>query len=248
MSTVLITGTSRGLGLSLVNLFSLSPSTTLVLATSRSPNPSAPLAELIATSNGKIEYIPLDIDSLDSVKSAFTTITNDPALPNSIDILINNAGIQVWEPEFIDGDVLTKILHTNVIGVHNVTATFLPLLRTSSAPVKKVINMTSTLGSVALVESFAIAPTPSYKISKAALNMLNAQYALQHGKEGFAFVAVSPGWLRTDLGTEIADLSVEEGAKAVFEIVESVTERDNGSFKNVSVEGWEIYDGKNVPW
>jgi NAD(P)-dependent dehydrogenase (short-subunit alcohol dehydrogenase family) len=40
---------------------------------------------------------------------------------------------------------------------------------------------------------FAQAPTPAYKVSKAAMNMLTVQYALELGKEGFTVFMVSPG-------------------------------------------------------
>ena len=49
-----------------------------------------------------------------------------------------------------------------------------------------------TMGSMALIGKFSF-PTPVYKISKAALNMLMVQYALAFAKEGFTFVALSPG-------------------------------------------------------
>jgi NAD(P)-dependent dehydrogenase (short-subunit alcohol dehydrogenase family) len=44
-----------------------------------------------------------------------------------------------------------------------------------------------------MAPGFALAPTPAYKISKAALNMLTVQYALDLGGEGFIFLPVSPG-------------------------------------------------------
>lgn len=49
------------------------------------------------------------------------------------------------------------------------------------------------MGSIALVKNYAFAPTHAYKITKAALNMLNAQYALDFADQGFTFLAVSPG-------------------------------------------------------
>jgi NAD(P)-dependent dehydrogenase (short-subunit alcohol dehydrogenase family) len=49
------------------------------------------------------------------------------------------------------------------------------------------------MGSMAMAPGFALAPTPAYKISKAALNMLTVQYALDLGGEGFIFLPVSPG-------------------------------------------------------
>ena len=56
-----------------------------------------------------------------------------------------------------------------------------------------VLHSSSTMGSVAWVEKFKMAPTQSYKICKAALHMLNAQYALDFADAGFTFLCVSPG-------------------------------------------------------
>jgi NAD(P)-dependent dehydrogenase (short-subunit alcohol dehydrogenase family) len=49
------------------------------------------------------------------------------------------------------------------------------------------------MGSISWAGKFAMAPIQAYKVSKAALNMLNAQYALDHAEAGFTFLCVSPG-------------------------------------------------------
>lgn len=61
-------------------------------------------------------------------------------------------------------------------------------------------------------------------------------------------------WLRTDLGGPSADLSAEEGANAVLDIVHKNGPEANGKFFNIRVAGWENkeglnqYDGSNPPW
>jgi hypothetical protein len=58
--------------------------------------------------------------------------------------------------------------------------------------------------------------------------------------------------LRTDLGGDNADLSVEQGAKASLEKIETAGKEQNGQFLNIKIEGWtggkESYDGSNAPW
>ena len=49
------------------------------------------------------------------------------------------------------------------------------------------------MGSISWAAKFKLAPSPAYKISKAALHMLNAQYALDYAEAGFTFLCVSPG-------------------------------------------------------
>lgn len=50
------------------------------------------------------------------------------------------------------------------------------------------------------------------------------------------------------MGGQDADLTVAEGAEAVVKLALSADRRDNGSFKNVHVSGWEKYAGQNLPW
>ena len=49
------------------------------------------------------------------------------------------------------------------------------------------------MGSLTWAPKYKMAPTQAYKVSKAALHMLNAQYALDHADAGFTFLCVSPG-------------------------------------------------------
>lgn len=86
------------------------------------------------------------------------------------------------------------------------------------------------------------------------MNMLTVQWALEYAGAGFTFLLVSPGWLKTDLGGEMADLSVQLGAKATLDKILGARQEQNGEYLNVLVEGWEKakgpnqYDGCNVPW
>jgi NAD(P)-dependent dehydrogenase (short-subunit alcohol dehydrogenase family) len=95
--------------------------------------------------------------------------------------------------------------------VHQVTNAFLPLLRQGqkktvanmyappflhSYTLNKesgLINRSTSLGSISLSQQSHSMPGPAYKITKAALNMLTAQYAHTYGKEGFVIFALSPG-------------------------------------------------------
>ena len=103
---------------------------------------------------------------------------------------------------------LQESFMVNVMGVHWTTQAFLPLLQ--KGKLKKVANMyahlsvsphcnahmmnsSTTLGSTTLAPFMHFMPAPSYKISKAAMNALTVQYALDFEKEGFAFIALAPG-------------------------------------------------------
>jgi NAD(P)-dependent dehydrogenase (short-subunit alcohol dehydrogenase family) len=130
----------------------------------------------------------------------------------------------------------------------------------------------TTVGSISMASTYSMMLVPSYKIAKAALNMLTVLYAQTYADEGFTFLAVSPGvstvfrivlvaltnfgiqWLRTELGGSSADLDAETGAKAVIEAINTHGKESNGQFVNIRVAGWEHneglnqYDGGNPPW
>jgi NAD(P)-dependent dehydrogenase (short-subunit alcohol dehydrogenase family) len=55
------------------------------------------------------------------------------------------------------------------------------------------------MGSITLARAAAALPSPPYKISKAAMNALTVQYALEYEKEGFSFIALCPGVCTTTL-------------------------------------------------
>jgi NAD(P)-dependent dehydrogenase (short-subunit alcohol dehydrogenase family) len=134
------------------------------------------------------------------------------------------------------------------------------------------------MGSITQVERYKFAPTPAYKITKAALNMLTAQYAQDFAEEGVTFLAISPGvshdlllapttskinekanflwgtqWLKTDMGSQAADLEVDVGAKEIVRLIHENGIESSGKFLNIRVAGWEgkypnSYEGGNPPW
>ncbi|KAB2576424.1 C-factor [Lasiodiplodia theobromae] len=252
MASYLITGSSRGIGFAVASFLAAKPATEIskVFASARSESDG--LKELIAKSDGRVEYVQLDVTSPESAKKAAGQVEQS-LNGKGLDVLINNAGAMVFTPGGIqtmsDLDDTFKI---NVTGVHNVTSAFIPLLEKGN--LKKVVNISTTLGSMAMAKNYAQMPVPSYKITKAALNMLTVQYALDFAEKGFTFIAVSPGWINTDMGGSGADLTIEQGTKAVTDVIFRVGKEDSGKFFNVSVPGWENatglnrYDGGNPPW
>ncbi|RDH24939.1 NAD(P)-binding protein [Aspergillus niger ATCC 13496] len=134
---------------------------------------------------------------------------------------------------------LSHQLSVNTIGPHHLIRTYLP---------EKLKSSSTIYCSMSWAEGSAFAPMPAYNISKAVLNALTVQYALSYTDEGFTFMAIHPGWLRTDMGGQDADLSVEEGATAVWEMVSSCTQTQNGQFMNIHIPGSESYTWDIIPW
>ncbi|KAJ5878389.1 hypothetical protein N7455_001854 [Penicillium solitum] len=253
MASYLVTGASRGLGLALVTRLVTLPKTAVgtIIATTRQDN-SARLREIADTSAWRVQIVNLDVTDESSVKDGVAAVERQ-LQGKGLDYLVNNAGVSDRSPTGLEGmDNLNETFNVNVTAPHLVSRAFLPLLRKGEK--KTVINISTTLGSIAMADAFRPLLSPAYKISKAALNMLTVQYAQQYANDGFTFLAISPGWLRTDLGGSRADLPVEVGAEKVLDIIQKATPEQNGKFVNIHVPGWETregpnqYDGKEIPW
>ncbi|KAL4799184.1 hypothetical protein BDV19DRAFT_355417 [Aspergillus venezuelensis] len=258
MATYLITGSSRGLGMALATELSASPESevSLIFATSRTKDPAA-LTSLSSSTSGRVVPVQLDPNDPESVKDAveFVQRTLQERGKKGLDVLVNNSGVSVYTGGGIENmppSELTSVFHTNVTLTHIVTLAFLPLLRAGKR--KVIANISSTVGSIGLSPKFHMNPAYSYKVSKAGMNMLTSQYAIEFSREGFTSFAISPGWLRTDLGGEYADLPVEVGAREVARYVKGADSGFNGRFLNIRVPGWEDkeganrYDGEDPPW
>ncbi|KAH7635586.1 hypothetical protein B0T09DRAFT_298272 [Sordaria sp. MPI-SDFR-AT-0083] len=272
MASFLITGASRGLGLAFVKELASRKSSEVSKIFAGARNNVAALQELFQN-DPRVHFVKLDVSNQESVKEAAAEVEKQLE-GKGLDVLINNAAICHYDMQkmtnpTVEKDIMREMngleeeFLVNVLGVQYTTRDFLPLLEKSE--LKKVVNITSTFGSISSASDTAVAwsPCPAYKISKAALNALTVQYALEYQNKGFSFIALCPGWLKTDIGSEMADLTSEEGAKASLEIILAPGQEYNGKFPMVKVKGWEtkeeaashggyagnnVYDGRNISW
>ncbi|KAI1426991.1 NAD(P)-binding protein [Xylaria sp. FL1777] len=250
MSSFLITGASRGFGLTLAReLVSLSPSIVgKVFATARGN--SRALNEFARANPDRVVVLKLDVTDERSIQRAAEDV-EDYLDGRGLDVLVNNAGVCQFADGIRSMDNLQDSFIVNVLGVHWVTRAFLPLLQRGN--LKKVANISTALASMTLASDAQFLLAPAYKTSKAAMNALTVQYALEYEKEGFSFMALCPGWMKTELGGgDMADLTTEQSAKAVLDIIFTPGQKHNGQKPKVFVEGWEnrsqCYDGTYVPW
>lgn len=130
-----------------------------------------------------------------------------------IDVLVNNAGI-LPDPRGsrvldLSAETLREALETNVIGVLNVTQALAPVMK--AGDYGRIVNVSSELGQL---EQTGVG-TPAYRISKTALNALTRMLAKALAGSHIKVNAMSPGWVRTDLGGPNAPRSVEEAADTV---------------------------------
>ena len=259
MSTFLVTGANRGLGLSLVEVLASKPADQVsqIFAASRSQAPNEALRGIADKSDGRVQHTQLDLTSKESITSAAASITSS-LNGKGLNYLILNAAVRDdWTPKLEDMTYLSTALETNVVGTHDTVTAFLPLLRKGKE--KKIVFFSSTLGMLSTAQTdpkLMNVAFPAYKVSKAATHMLAALWSNQLKEEGFCVYAQSPGNLKTELaGGDRADLPAEVGAKQVVEIAMKARPEDTGRHRNIWVQGWEEgggvggrYDGKDHPW
>ena len=224
-SAVLITGASRGIGLALAS--ELARRGWRVMAGARDPAGAHGLrAAAQSAAPGSIEILPLDVCSDHSVRSAAEEAASKL---RAIDVLVNNAGVLPEEGnetlEELPLERFAEAFAVNVVGVARVTRAFLPLL--TAAPHPRVVNMSSRAGSVSQKED---SRHYCYSASKAALNMLTRAMAAELRPRGVTVVAVTPGWVKTEMGGPQAPLTVAESAVSLAATIDRVTPGDAGRF------------------
>lgn len=222
--TVLITGANRGLGLEFSRQYAAAG--WQVIGTARRPDAATDLKAL------GVRVVQLDVTNQESVDRLARDLGDHP-----IDLLINNAGIfpmAATLPE-IDFDNITRTLAVNTIGPMRVTRALLPNLRRGEA--KKIVNITSNLGSIA---DNTDGQFYGYRESKAALNMFTRSLAAELRGDGFTCIVMNPGWVQTDMGGPRAPLQAPESIAGIRGVIDRLTPADSGTF-------W-TYEGKQMPW
>ena len=148
---------------------------------------------------------------------------------------MNSAGVKINESaQFneLDWQDVARSLKVNVGGPLMTSQALYPLLKKGRE--KKIINVSSRMGSIQLTDG----GMTSYRVSKAALNMLTRNQAIEYKKDGIAVVIVHPGWVRTDMGGPAAPMTVAESAGKIFKIIEMISLSNTGEF--ISVTGDKI--------
>ena len=218
MSTVLITGANRGVGLELVKHYAACGDE--VLACCRNPHAADALRKI----DGDVKPIELQVTEAASVAALAAKLAGQ-----TVDILINNAG--TLGPDYPDQTAYTmdfegfaETLAVNTIAPVRVMQALLPQLRTSNDP--KVVNITSQMGAIGLDMTMGFA----YCSSKAALNKFMKLAAIELGKEGIHVCLIHPGWVQTDMGGPQADITPAESARGIAQTITQLDADTNGSF------------------
>ncbi|HJA92316.1 MAG TPA: SDR family oxidoreductase [Candidatus Eisenbergiella merdipullorum] len=201
--TVLITGASRGLGLCFARKYL--EGGWRVLAGARS---GKNLEELKKDYPDRLFCLPLDVTDTASVEEAAKKAGQ---YADRVELIINNAGIHSassFEPlEKTDLDDCAEVYEVNAVGPLRVVKAFLELIpENGDGLIANISSESGSIGTAQRVKEF------DYCMSKAAMNMGTKLLDNYLRPRGIRVIAVHPGWMRTDMGGENADLDPYETA------------------------------------
>jgi NAD(P)-dependent dehydrogenase (short-subunit alcohol dehydrogenase family) len=222
MPTALILGASRGIGHELVRQYRADG--WRVIATARQPQDCEALICLGA------EAHQVDVANAESIAGLGWKLDDE-----KIDAAWLVAG--VYGPRhagFPTEQEFDQVMHTNVLAAMRLLPIVGPLVANTHG---KLAVISSRMGSIGERSS---ASGSLYRASKAALNSVLIDTALVHGKQGVTCVAFHPGWVRTDMGGDSADLSVEESAAGIRNTLATLPASDQATYRN--------YDGTTIGW
>ena len=228
MKKIFITGGNRGIGKGLVDVFS---ENNKVFFSARDKDKARSVIESIENEN--IGYVTMDVADEQSVLKGIESLKEKT---DSIDILINNAGILIpglkhkIDAVETDDESILKTFNINTLGVLRVCKAVLPLMR----PTSRIINISSGMGQMEGMATGSIA----YRLSKSALNALTIVLSQELSSKDIKVNAICPGWVQTDMGGYEATLTVKESVESIKKFALS-DNFPNGKF---------LRHGEILPW
>ncbi|KAG6924441.1 hydroxysteroid (17-beta) dehydrogenase 2, partial [Chelydra serpentina] len=165
----------------------------------------------LALKHPNLVVLQLDVTDPNSIKAAAQRV-EEHVQGHGLNLLINNAGIgRRTSVENENMETMAIIYLTNTVGPLLVSQAFLPLLKKAaqqstqtglSCSKAAILNMSSIGGSIEVVPLWEVKQAPSYRCSKAALNMLTRCWSLEYKSCGILCTSIHPGWVKTRMGTE----------------------------------------------
>ncbi len=234
-----MTGANRGVGLEITRqLFDRGDR---VIAACRAPRGAVELQGLRVVDETRLHIVELDVLQVPSIEAAAEAARH---LTDKVHLLINNAGIngniagthpvQNLSGVFgkIDPDAMAEMFAINVIGPLLVIQVLEALIGGST-----VVNITSSMGSKGLMNRGG---SYGYRASKAALNIVSRALSFDLRERGTIVIAMHPGWVKTDMGTDDAPYPLTENTSSMLGVIDGLTHDDSGKYFN-----WR---GDELPW
>ena len=195
---VLVTGASRGIGLSIAEAFLREGAKVALCA--RSLNALETIANHWNSKTRQALAIECDITSEKSVQAAIKRIEQSWG---QLHCIVNNAGVSGRATLGTDSNELwNHVINVNLTGTYNVTKLALELMNTGSG---RIINLSSVLG------KFGVPGYAAYCTSKHGIIGLTRALALELAPRNVTVNAICPGWVDTDM----AKKGIQETALAL---------------------------------
>jgi NAD(P)-dependent dehydrogenase (short-subunit alcohol dehydrogenase family) len=224
MSTVLITGAARGLGLDFTHQYAAKGWTIHACVRDH---------EALKGIDGDIHPHRLEVTDYDAVNSLAKELSAE-----AIDLLICNAGIGGERGSAplgaVDPAAWRQIFEVNTLAPLMMAQAFVEHVARSTE--RKLIAISSILGSIANNTGSRYI----YRASKTALNMEWNCLAKDLAPRGIICVALHPGWVQTDMGGSTAPLTIDQSVPPMVKTIAALKPSDNGRFLQ--------YDGKELAW
>jgi NAD(P)-dependent dehydrogenase (short-subunit alcohol dehydrogenase family) len=228
---VLVTGANRGIGLELVRQYLADGAE--VIAACRDPERAPALNELAGRAGGRLMVQPLEVTNPAHIANLRAVVGSGP-----LDILFNNAGVYGQRDGGFgraDAGVWIETFRINVIAPMQIMEALADAVAASRR--RLIVNMSSKMGSMADNSSGG---SYVYRSSKAALNAITRNAAIDLAARGIIVIAMHPGWVQTDMGGQGAPLSATQSVSGIRLVLDRLTIANSGRFYS--------YDGKEIPW
>jgi len=231
MSNIMIVGATRGIGLELTKQYAEEGNS--VIACARDTG-SASLLDELASGSDNITIEQLDVSNPSSIEEASNKIGD-----TAIDTVIIVAGAVGGMPENqsidnIDIEEWHRTLDTNTIGPLLVAKAFKDNLVSSGDG--NLMILSSQLGA----STWPMGGMYIYSTTKAAVGKAGKILSLDWAEEPITVSIMHPGWVQTDMGGPTAEITAEESASGIRNVINGLTKEDSGNFYK--------WNGEIHPW
>ncbi|MES2563092.1 MAG: SDR family oxidoreductase [Pseudomonadota bacterium] len=219
----LVSGGNRGIGYAICK--ALAQHGVSVVLTARDTAQGKRAVKELQALGLEVEFQRLDVTSCRSIRACVASVAERRS---RIDILINNAGVMIDArgSGFLDSklDTYRDTLEANLFGPLQLAQAVIPLMKAHRYG--RIVNLSSGLGQLAEMK----AGTPSYRVSKTALNALTRILAAEFKQSNVLVNAMCPGWVKSGMGGQQAPRTPDQGADTAVWLATLADDGPTGGF------------------